>query len=86
MHNLTKMNKLKLLVGSAVATIGSILGLSVFATEETAYQALEDAIATGTDSAMTGITSNLPAIIGVGVLIVVIFLVWRIFRRFAGGR
>lgn len=81
------MNKLKLIGYSIAGAVASLISFaSARATEEEAYTALENAIATGTDQAMTGITSNLPAIIGVGVLIVVIFLVWRIFRRFAGGR
>jgi len=80
------MNKLKLVAVSAVSAVSALLPFIAKAGEEEAYQALEDSIATGTTNALAGVTDNLPTILGFAFVIVVIMIVWRLFRRMAGGR
>lgn len=46
------------------------------------YSVLSDSIATGTTNVFSSLTSNIWRIVGLGVLVILIFFVWRAFRRF----
>ena len=46
------------------------------------YSVLSDSVVSGTSNVYSSLTSNVWRIVGLGVLVILIFLIWRVFRRF----
>lgn len=86
-NSLNKMTKLKMYAFVATA---SLLGLSVatkvFGMDASSSAAIASVLSNAASDASGGITSNLGVIIVPGIVIVVILVLWRLFRRFTAGR
>lgn len=76
--------KLKLAVASAVGTVG-LMATSVFAAVDTDIASTTGAMTSTIKENLMGVlTTNLPTIVIVGVAVLSIFFIWKLFRRFIG--